>query len=460
MFQRPRTPARRAARPALGTGAIALAAGVLVVSGGVGASATTLATAITIDFGAAGYTLADQSPAGQNDWYGYGHPVDRYDWALVDSLSFPAAALPAGPVFRFSNAINDTNQYGNITQLSSPVIAAAGETSTGATFDTFEATFTVASATGGIQPGLNVEIDVDGRDGTSGGSRAGGIVGLRHLPEGLQISTRWPVPGSPAELADWRNTSIVVPATSAHTITIRSQFVDDADDVVQVFVDGSLALTGSTWEGYHDAVAAPLTDKQVVNALLVRTSTSGTTPNGIGFATGVTPSGAEITALDGKGLLFDEISYRVFNTLPTDPPSSLPQTPDGNPDATLPDMEKRNGEAVGYTITGFDPYENVYAVWYSAPVFGGWFQANASGTLTPSLVVPAALEGGLHTLQFVGQDSGRVASGSVKVLALANSGADAVPLLVMAGVLIAAGVGLAGFGTLRTARRRIASSRS
>ena len=109
-----------------------------------------------------------------------------------------------------------------------------------------------------------------------------------------------------------------------------------------------------------------------------------------------------------------------------------------------------------FDLTGFLPYENVAVVAYSTPVFLGWFQADATGRVIGSVAIPAALEGGTHTLQLTGATSGYVASGTFTLLALAASGADTaalwlgVALLGTGGVLLAARAG---------GRRRAAAAR-
>lgn len=470
---------------------------------------------LAIDFSARGYSLGDQSPGGQNGWYAWRHPSTRYDWALASATDFPTSGLSDGPVLRFSNSVTDTGVYSNINQLTSPQIANAGETSTGAAYNTFETTFTVASATGAIQPGLNVEVDIDGRSGTtSGGNRAGGSVGLHHTEDGLEVILRWPGPDADLSIDNWLNQHTTVSATAPHEITIRTLFVDGGDDIVRVYVDGELALTGSSWEDYHDSLAESGSDKKVVNSILFRTSTSGPTPTGVGYATGVQPTSEQRAVLDGKGFLFADLSYRAFTSveptptptptatatptptptptptatatptptptptptetptpeptttptpqptssptpepLPTSPPENIPPAPSPNPDGPVDIPEDNNptpGGTISITAAGFDPFENVYFVWYSTPVFALWAQADATGVVTVDVPVPTHFSPGQsHTIQAVGSTSGHTLATTVTIEAaastpvphgLASTGSTVVGPIIVAGLLLVTGI--------------------
>ena len=269
-----------------------------------------------IDFSADGYVLGATSPVGQNGWVS-GPPPAQYDWALVEGSAFPDATLgDSVRALRFSNWTNGNSPYGNITQLSSPVIDEAGESSTGAASNTFVAEFTVESATGALQPGLNVEVNVD-----KTGSRAGGGVALRHVPAtedtpaALEITGRWVDPAATsAAITDWRTEVVNVDPTVPHTIRYVAKFLDDAADEVEIYVDGELAITGTTWEGYHRAVGSPA---QTVNSLLFRTSRSAPSADGIGYVVLDYPTEEVKAALQGKGFLFSGITYGTKYLAPT-----------------------------------------------------------------------------------------------------------------------------------------------
>lgn len=480
-------------RALAGTTSVLLGAGLLLASGLTAAAAP---TATAIDFGAGGYVLGDQSPAGQNGWVSSGGT--QYDWALVDNTSFPAADLGTGRSLRLSNA---TGLFGNVRQLLSPAIEApAGEPQTGASHDVFETSFTVASATGGIQEGLNVQIAVDGPlTGTPSakGTRAGGVINLRHTEAGLQVWTQWPKPGGEAAtLSDWSSASILVDADEPHEIVYRVQFVDgDDNDLATLWVDGvAVAEDVPSWEEYHDHSASPA--KQVVDALLFRIYDRAPTAGGDGWDV-VTPSSEVRSALDGAGFLVTDIVYGSADSVvpttsptatptptPTDTPTPTPTptaTPTPTPTPTAPGSEPTApptlpttppvesdpgvsiaeptvgapGETFVFSASGFDPYEYVGLSIYSTPQFLGWFAADGSGTVTAHVTLPASLPSGSHTLVALGDTSGRVAVLPVAVPspALATTGADGITVALLGGVLL-----VGGLVTLGAARRTLATA--
>ncbi|HEY0118753.1 MAG TPA: hypothetical protein VGC04_08240 [Cellulomonas sp.] len=146
--------------------------------------------------------------------------------------------------------------------------------------------------------------------------------------------------------------------------------------------------------------------------------------------------------------------------LPTDPPV-LTATPDPDPAGTVPleDTSAITGQSlvVSFPIGTFDPFENVYATWYSTPMFGGWFQADADGALNATITVPGALVAGSHTLEFTGATSGAVLASRVTLVdpaaadvsELADTGADAQAYAILALVAFGSGAVL-----LAVARRR------
>lgn len=379
------------------------------------------------------------SPGGQNGWTAAGD----YDWAIVGT--------PGDQSLRFSNG---KGNYGNITQLKSPQIDPAGEISTGAAVNTFETSFTVASSTGGYQPGLNIEVSID--DGS--GARSGGVINLRHVEEagveGLQVSTRWPA--GPADPGDWRSDAHFVPGFDTHTIGYKVVFVNDDFDVAEISVDGAKVLTGGSYEEYHDSIPAP---KQVANSLLFRASVQGPTEDGIGYvpwnSTELAPTPEQKEDLLGEGFLFDDVSYRTFHTLPASAPTVDPE-PDPSPDETLEtDKAKiQPGDKIVVTGSGFDPYEDVHLTWYSTPIFAGWTQADAGGNINITLTVPAGLASGIHTIQAVGASSGVVANTQLTVLALAATGPEtAIPFAALGGAFLLLGAVVIGAVGVR---RRVA----
>jgi hypothetical protein len=165
----------------------------------------------------------------------------------------------------------------------------------------FDASFTVASSTGGLQPGLKVQVSPDRGDG----SRMS-YVGFEHVALGIQFSF-YDVQGvtSPAIAPCSSCANFVVhdlgtyDPTVAHTVEISMVFNEGpSNDVVKVFIDGQLKITGGSWEDYYTMDKESSPDplhmvSRTVDSLLIRASGS--------------PTPAEITALLGNGYLFSNI---------------------------------------------------------------------------------------------------------------------------------------------------------
>ena len=271
------------------------------------------ATSTAIDFTSSGYTVGYQSPKGQNGWW----QAQSVDYSLVDNSSFAASGLPStGRSLQFSNS----KQLGGGAHLVSPTVDAAGEPATGATYNTFEATFTVASATGAVQPGLGVDVALDGA------SRYGGVVSLRHSADKLVIGSYWlPTGAADSSPASWRSAifTSVDPAVP-HVIRAVAVFIEGKPDTLDVYVDGTLVSAGSgatTWEAYSGSDG-----DRSVDSISFKASSSAPTADGIGYAYGLPTA----PATQGKGLLFNGISYGASTTVPTVPvvpPTTPPVTP-------------------------------------------------------------------------------------------------------------------------------------
>jgi hypothetical protein len=291
------------ARGAARAGSLALIAGVLAVSAS--PSAASAASSAVVDFTASGYTLGFHSPDQQNGWW----MAKSVDFSLVDNSTFPLAGLPTGRSLQFSNA---THLSGG-AHLVSPTIDAAGEPSTGAGANTFETSFTVASATGAPQPGLAVDVALDGA------SRFGGVVNLRHTDEGLEIGSYWyPAGAADDSLASWRSAVFAtVDAAVPHTIRAVATFIVDAPDTLDIYVDGVLVSAGSgatTWEAYSVSDG-----DRSVDGISFKTTSSAPSADGIGYRAGLPTA----PATEGKGFLFTAIAYSV-RTTSTQPPTVEP----------------------------------------------------------------------------------------------------------------------------------------
>lgn len=289
------------------TGALAL--GAMLLALGSAPLSASAATTTAIDFSSSGYTVGFHSPAAQNGWW----MAKNADFSLVDNSSFPESGLPStGRSLQFSNS----TQPSGGAHLISPAIDAAGESTTGADANTFETTFTVASATGAAQPGLGVDVALDGA------SRFGGVVNLRHSADSLEIGSYWyPTGAADGSVESWRSAVFTrVDPSVPHVIRAVAVFLDGKPDTFDVYVDGTLVSSGSgasTWEAYSGSDG-----DRSVDSISFKASSSAPTANGIGYQFGLPVAAA--TA--GKGLLFSGISYGVSTTTPI-VPSPEPTTP-------------------------------------------------------------------------------------------------------------------------------------
>lgn len=134
---------------------------------------------------------------------------------------------------------------------------------------------------------------------------------------------------------------------------------------------------------------------------------------------------------------------------------------------TLSPARVRAGEQVTATAAGFAPGEWVSAWLFSTPADLGMFRADATGTLTATVTVPADVVAGEHRFAIVGQVDGRVLWTELEVLpadgagtgsdgagsgrpgGLAATGSHVGSLVGLAIVLVAGGV------TIVVARRRL-----
>ena len=405
-----------------------------------------------LDF--SGYSLG--SLAGQNGWT---QGSTAHDVALVDNAAYPASGLGAGRSVRVSNA-----RTAKAVEVRSPSVDAVGAPSTGAAANTFDATFTITSATGALQADLATAVGIS----NAAESRAGGYAVFSHSAGGLQIGAQWiPYDQPAAALVNWRSGWATAPgggavfdAAVSHEVRMVSQFTDNDTNRLQIYVDGTLALTANNWVHYHDVAGTSATTggNGRVDRLLIGSARSLPTATGVGYTT-VTESGSDVRtgtrpALDGAGFLFTDIGFGARNTapaLPTAPPVIDPIA-DPAPDAVLvtPTDPVAPGAGIPVSGTGFAPFENVAFTWYPSATFAGWFQADANGVVTATVTVPATLTPGEHILQATGETSGFVASGVVAVAAaaadpddpLVATGVDTTAALAGALVLFGLGAGL------------------
>lgn len=362
------------------------------------AAAPPAPTTQNIDFTAPGYTVGDQSPVGQNGWAADTRTPPNYDYGLVDDASFPSSGLSGGVSLRFSNAKTAAGTV--IGQLISPYVAAAGETGSGAAYNTFSTSYTIASTTGAYQDGLALEVNIGHST-----DRSGGELIFRHVDGGLEIGTIWmPSDATTDDVASWRSARIQGPLPGGlwdpavpHTIATVTHFVDNRPDQTELTVDGTRAAAIPTWEYYSRLGSA--VPKTATN-MVFRVPSSAPSADGNGYQTGISTAPTTL----GKGFLFSHIVYgssEITDWTPTTPTTTVSAAPD---ETALPPARQLAPGAVtatggtAYTLNlgaAFaDQYVALFA--YSAPTPLGWFLADGSGVV--DFTVPPGLPDGIHTI--------------------------------------------------------------
>jgi hypothetical protein len=296
------------------------------------------AAAVVVAIVAGHATSASADVAGwtfERGWFAPGDVNGQAGW----SKTFPYDVAVVGttvPGFGAQSlrAANDQSANpGFVEQAHAPsVMDPAGEASsvsltggTGSRQSGYDLRFQFRSAVPAAeQPGLQVQFPAtDGR-----GSRMS-LVTVRDAPAGLAVAFHdTPSPecasGAPGCVA-FRETIVATGLARAdvHSARLTIDFVDGpSNDVVQVFVDGTLRFTGTSWENYYrnDPEQAPsgnLVPTVDTMAAMVRSP-------GAGVAT-------------GNGLLIDNVRVETSTPEDTAPPQPSPPPPSPPPPPGPPD---------------------------------------------------------------------------------------------------------------------------
>ena len=237
-----------------------------------------------IDFDS-GYTAGNIN--GQNGWSKTGD----YDVEVADVSSFPdASGFGFGAkALRISNGVASFS-FGD--HAFAPALSqAAGE----AGKNHFEASFDIGSTMSAQQPGLVNSFSPDNGQG-------GRMSYLRFVDQADGIHVFFDDatnPGPAGAETNFSDTDIATLArTSAHHIRYSMDFVaGPGNDVVQIFIDGNLKHTGTSWEDYYrfDSEAAGVVP--VTTTMLFRAG------------------GTSVPANAGNGYLIDNISLVSSDTV-------------------------------------------------------------------------------------------------------------------------------------------------
>ena len=318
----------------------------------------------SIDFNSP--TYATGSIDAQNGWAGTGGAAinPTYDQSVV------ATGMPgfADQSFRMSNAVT-SGSFGDwpfspsLNNEAGEATADNGGLSGGTRQPHFEATWDFASMVpGSEQAGLQISASPDRGDGARMS-----FIRLLDTPTGLSVvfsdyrdaapfgSVATPTDGCSGS-DDFVTTTVAsgLDRTAPHTVKLAMDLFDGArNDVVQVFVDGELVHTGTSWEDYYRWCEGTATSR-TVDSMLFQARTSGGTASGT----------------FGKGFLIDNLTTTSgptsgISTLGVCPVSVAGTTPvvytllaDCVTDQTIVVPQNTGGSVFdgnGFSITGVDP---------------------------------------------------------------------------------------------------------
>jgi hypothetical protein len=276
--------------------AIVLSAIGLVIGGGAGLASLVFDTAnadtSTINFESPAYSLGGIN--GQNGWSATGSAGSgcaQYDEGVSSSNGTTGFGSQS---FRISNAVT-SGCFGD-QAFATPLANAVGEAdSTAGSFSAgtlqrhFEMQFDVASATPGAQQsGLAISVSPDRGDGSrmSYLRFEDGTDGLDVYFDDVQGTT------NPANFVE-TEVGTGLDRSVPHTIKLTLDALDGpSNDVVKVWIDGTLVHTGTSWENYYryDSEASAEQSPRIIKTVLFRAG------------------GTAVPSTNGNGFLFDNLT--------------------------------------------------------------------------------------------------------------------------------------------------------
>jgi len=320
-----------------------MCANMKVTSNADGAGNASVASSLTSDFEPT-YTVGNIN--GQHSWLKTG----SFD-ANVSATGIPASFGTQS--LQISDAVT-SGSFGD--QTFSPSLAnEAGETdalnnglSGGTRQKSFVAQFDIASVLPTLQAGMHVSVSPDRGDG----SRMSYLRFEDHSASDLYTGgpNGTAIPGHPAgsnyadginvffddvqgtsNPANFVETEIATISRTPHNIKFAMDFVDGpSNDVVKIYIDGTLIQTGTSWENYYrfDPESNPslISNSRTVDSLLFR------------------ESGTANSSDAGKGFLIDNLSLKSGSNL------SGGALADGIQFATWVDNSSANGAVPGDNI--------------------------------------------------------------------------------------------------------------
>lgn len=249
-------------------------------------------------------TFTNGSVNGQGGWSSTG-PFDQE--IVTNDYGYSELGCKS---LRISNAVT-SGSFGNQT-FSYSTANEAGESdalngglSSGARVNHYEAQFDFASASSDYQPGLFLSVSPDRGDGARMS-----YLGFEDTPGGINV-TFYDVQGENTghQVANFVETIVATGLSRdvVHTAKFAIDFVEGpSNDVVNIYIDGVLVHTGTTWENYYrfdtESQGSPhdenLENKsRTVDSLLFRVS------------------GAAAPATAGLGYLIDNVLIATADTI-------------------------------------------------------------------------------------------------------------------------------------------------
>ncbi len=249
------------------------------------------------------YTIGNIN--GQQGWTKTG----AYDVAVVaNTFGFTSFG---GQSLRTSDAVT-TQAFGDQT-FAPPLTDSVGETgSTAGSFSPgtkqarFDMQFDLASVLSTLQTGMHVSVSPDRGDG----SRMS-YLRFEDQADGIHVFFDDVTDIGPlGTVATFNDHDIATISRQPHTIRLTLDTIDGpSNDVVKVYIDGTLITTGTSWENYYrfDPEASAEQSPRIVKTVLFRESGDAHTGN------------------VGNGFLFDNLNY-LTSSIPTT--STSPTTKD------------------------------------------------------------------------------------------------------------------------------------
>jgi hypothetical protein len=291
--------------------AIAITAAALAISGGGGLSlailGTTHADSAAVNFEPPAYSVGNIN--GQNGWSKTG----GYD-AVVVANTYGYSTFGTQSL-RISNSVT-SGSFGDQT-FSPPLAQQAGETNAfdkngspvASPLPRFEAQFDLASTTKSEQPGMALSVSPD-----NGSGARMSYLRFEDQTDGVHVFFDDVTDPTHAVNADTFNENDIATLSYAvpHTVKFSIDFHNGPDnDVVKIYIDGSLATTGTSWEDYYlfDTESNPVpqnNNSRTVSSLLFR------------------EGGTAVPANAGNGYLIDSLSL-VSGAIPSSAPTDKDQ---------------------------------------------------------------------------------------------------------------------------------------